>query len=247
MSGPRTALALPGAEAATLVAAARQAEASNLDCIVVGDVAGAAPNSDDTYVLASSGAVAAVTEHLRICMALDLRGSAPLLRVAEDLGVLDVMSAGRTELLLRGGADPEWRRDLDSVLGAWLAWPMPDGSTAPITPGPVQPAIPAWLVEGPAAAGLRGEPGFAFVEWPGEIPGLVALREMRRIRDDAGAATVVVDAGGVAPEDHADVIRVLGGVVSPCLRCPDNEVAILAADSTDYLVNRADLHEPPEV
>jgi alkanesulfonate monooxygenase SsuD/methylene tetrahydromethanopterin reductase-like flavin-dependent oxidoreductase (luciferase family) len=245
VSGPRTAVALPGAEAATLVAAAQAAEASNLDCIMIGDVGGTAPNSDDTYVLTAAAAVATATTDLRISLALDLRGSAPPLRVAEDLGVLDVMSAGRTELLLTPGADPGWRPDLDAVLGAWMAWPVADGATAPVTPAPVQPVIPAWLVEGASATGLHGAQGVVFVDWPGEIPGLAALEEMRRVRDEAGAATVVVDAGAVSPDRHTEVIRALGTVVAPCLRCPADEVAILALDSTEYLLERTDLHEPP--
>jgi alkanesulfonate monooxygenase SsuD/methylene tetrahydromethanopterin reductase-like flavin-dependent oxidoreductase (luciferase family) len=245
VSGPRIALALPGSDGAAVLAAARAAETWNLDCIVVGDLTGTAINSDDTYVLTAAAAVATATAHLRICLALDLRGSAPLLRVAEDLGVLDVMSAGRIELLMRVAAEPRWRRDLDAVLGAWLGWPLPGGSTIPVSPAPLQAAIPTWLVEGSSAVELRGGPGMVVVDWPDRIPEADWLTQVRRRRDEAGAATVVLDAGTVPPDQRDEVIRALGTVVGPCLRCPADEVAILAPDSTEYLLHRKDLHEPP--
>ena len=245
MSGARLALAVPGAPAATVLTAARAAEAANLDALVIGDPGRTLPNSDDSYVLTTAGAVATVTADLRLCLALDLRGSAPPLRVAEDLGVLDVMSGGRVELLLSPGEDDRWRSDLALVLAAWTGWPMPDGSAAPVTPAPVQPALPGWLVDGDTASCLRGGRGVVFVDWPGTVPDVDALLEIRERRERAGAATVVVRAHGVAAEELPAVVRVLGIVVGPCLRCPRDEVPILCADATDWLLHRTDLHEPP--
>ncbi len=239
----RLALAVPGKPAAEVLAAARAAEAANLDALVIGDPAGAtkSANSDDTYVLTTAGAVAAVTTDLRLTLALDLRGSAPPLRVAEDLGVLDVLSGGRVELLLTPGPDPEWRTDLAAVLGAWTGWPMPDGSTAPVTPAPVQPALPGWSVSGETATSLRGGPGLVLVDWPGRLPDLDTVLRIRELRDRAGAGTVVVRARG----ELTGVVRALGTVVGPCLRCPPDEVPILHADATDWLLHRTELHEPP--
>jgi alkanesulfonate monooxygenase SsuD/methylene tetrahydromethanopterin reductase-like flavin-dependent oxidoreductase (luciferase family) len=245
MSGARIGVALPGCDAATAVSVAEAAEAANLDLVVIGDVAGAAPNADDSYVLTTAGAVAMRTAHLRLALALDLRGSAPLLRATEDIGVLDVLSAGRIELLMRPGADEAWRRELDQLLDGWRAWPLPDGSAVPTTPSPVQPEIPVWLVDGSAAAALRGGAGVVFVAWPGEIPDAATMGGIRRRRDEAGAATVVFDVAGVAAEERPAAIRALGGVAGPCLRCPDDEVGILALDSTEYLLHREELHEPP--
>lgn len=259
MSGPRLALAVPGAPAAEVLAAARAAEAANLDALVIGDPTGTSANSDDTYVLTTAGAVAATTTDLRLCLALDLRGSAPPLRVAEDLGVVDVMSGGRVELMLSPGGDPAWRTDLDAVLEAWIGWPMPDGTTTPVTPAPVQPSLPAWLMDrhtggrtdGDTATHLRGGPGALFVDRTAivsdasPVPGLDALLRVRELRDRAGAGTVVVRAAGVPARDLPALIRTLGTVVGPCLRCPANEVPILAADATDWLLHRTELHQPP--
>jgi alkanesulfonate monooxygenase SsuD/methylene tetrahydromethanopterin reductase-like flavin-dependent oxidoreductase (luciferase family) len=230
------------------------AEAHNLDAILVGAVRDGMPDSDDTYVVTAAAAAAGRTRYLRIAVAMDLRGSASPLRVAEDLGVLDVMSNGRLELVLRPGAEPAWTRDLEAILGAWTGWPLADSGTPaarkPVTPSPVQPEIPVWLMTATEPATARPQSrgsSIVFVDWPGTpmIPDADALREIRRARDDAGAATVVVDLAGTPPERRADAVRVLGTVVGPCLRCPDDEVGILALDATDWLLRRTELHRPP--
>jgi alkanesulfonate monooxygenase SsuD/methylene tetrahydromethanopterin reductase-like flavin-dependent oxidoreductase (luciferase family) len=269
VSGPRLGLAVTGADAAEIARLAPLAEANNLDAMLVGAIRGGAPNSDDTYVVTAAAAAATRTRYLRIAVALDLRGSASPLRIAEDLGVLDVMSNGRLELVLRPGPEPEWSRDLEAILGAWRAWPLedpdadpgpgpggPSGASMPVTPSPVQPEIPTWLMdtcEPPAARPLSRGSSLVFLDWPqpsvapdaAAIPDAAALREIRRMRDDAGAATVVVDIAGMPPERRAEVIQVLGTVVAPCLRCPDDEVGILALDARDWLVHRTELHRPP--
>lgn len=274
MSGPRLALAVSGADAAEIARLAPLAEDNNLDAMLVGAVRDGVPDSDDTYVVTAAAAAAGRTRYLRIAVAMDLRGSSSPLRVAEDLGVLDVMSNGRLELVLRPGAEPAWTRDLEAVLGAWTGWPLEGGSTPartpagpgtpartpagpatpaprmPVTPSPVQPEIPTWLMtasEPATARPLSRGSSIVFVDWPGTpvIPDADALREMRRVRDRAGAATMVVDIAGTPAERRAEVIRVLGTVVGPCLRCPDDEVGILALDATDWLLHRTELHRPP--
>jgi len=269
VSGPRLGIAVSGADAAEMARLAPLAEAHNLDAILVGAVRDGMPDSDDTYVVTAAAAAAGRTRYLRIAVAMDLRGSASPLRVAEDLGVLDVMSNGRLELVLRPGAEPAWTRDLEAILGAWTGWPLADSGTPaahmpeartpegrtpaarkPVTPSPVQPEIPVWLMTATEPATARPQSrgsSIVFVDWPGTpmIPDADALREMRRARDDAGAATVVVDLAGTPPERRADAVRVLGTVVGPCLRCPDDEVGILALDATDWLLRRTELHRPP--
>lgn len=250
MSGPRVALSVPGADAAEIARLAPLAEAHNLDAMVVGNPRGDQPNSDDTYVVTAAAAAAALTRYLRIAVALDLRGSAPPLRVAEDIGVLDVMSGGRLELLLRPAADPSWAADLEAVLGAWNGWPLDDGRTMPVTPSPVQPEIPYWLMrpsDPPTAEAPRGRSSMLFLNWPGpgHIPELAGLERVRRIRDEAGAATVVLDISATPGEARSGVIAVLGTVLAPCLRCADDEVGILALDTADWLLRRRELHRPP--
>jgi alkanesulfonate monooxygenase SsuD/methylene tetrahydromethanopterin reductase-like flavin-dependent oxidoreductase (luciferase family) len=245
MSGPRIGVSVPGGTTAALSTVAQAAEAANIDCVLIGDVRGAAENHDDTYVLATAGVIAARTRHLRIGLALGLRGSAPVVRVAEDIGVVDVLSAGRVELVMRPGSDPRWRSDLDAVLRSWSGWELGDGSTVPITPCPVQPMIPTYLVDGDRGDALHPGAGMLFETWHGEIPDAHGIREIRRRRDDLGAATVVFDIAGIPEADRVVALRAIGGVVGPCLRCPDDEVGILALDSTEYLLDRTDLHEPP--
>lgn len=245
MSGPRIGVALPGGDAAAIVALAEQAEAANVDVVVIGDPGGRAANADDAYVLATAGAVAVRTRDVRVALALGLRGSSPLVRVVEDVGVVDVMTNGRTELLMRPGGDDDWRADLEAMLDGWRAWPMPDGRTVPLTPCPVQPAIPTWTFDGPRGTGLRGQPGVLLVAWPATLPDADALREIRRRRDAVGASTVIFDVAGVAPDQRARAVRAIGGVAGPGLRCPEDEVGILTLDSTEYLVERPDLHRPP--
>lgn len=251
MSGLRLAVSAPGAAAADITRLATLAERHNLDVVVVGGIESGAPNSDDTYVATTAAAVATSTQHLRIALSLDLRGTAPPLRVAEDIGVLDVMSGGRLELLFTPRPDPSWPGDLDAVLGAWSGWTLDDGRTMPVTPSPVQPNIPAWTVDTstrpPTARPIGGGASVVFIDWPepADVPDAAALHGIRRTRDDAGAATVVFDLGGTPAGRWAEVIAALGTVVAPCLRCANDEVEILCLDATDWLLRRTALHRPP--
>jgi len=251
MSGHRLAVSAPGADAAEITQLARIAESQNLDAVVVGAIRNGVPNSDDTYVAAAAGAAAMCTRHLRIGVALDLRGSASPLRVAEDIGVLDVMSAGRLELLLRPGPDQHWSQDLAAVFGAWSGWRLDDGRVMPVTPTPVQPNIPTWMVEHSSdprvAHPLAQGDSVLFVEWPETafVPDAAALHKMRRTRDAAGAATVVIDLGATPAPRRAEIMTVLGSLVGPCLRCAADEVDILAIDTTEWLLRRTELHRPP--
>ncbi|GAA0623633.1 hypothetical protein GCM10009547_28400 [Sporichthya brevicatena] len=257
MSGPRTGISATGADAAEIVELAVLAEAHNVDLLVVGNVRAGRPNGDDTYVVTAAAAAAARTRYPRIAVVLDLRGSAPPLRVAEDLGVLDVLSHGRLELLVRQGPDPDpsLTRDLDSVLGAWTAWPLDDAARPerflPVTPSPVQPEIPTWLVDAadPATGRSSSRVGsLVFLEWPAgtPVPDAAELHRIRKIRGAAEATTVVFDLADVPRSDRTDAVKLLGTVVAPCLRCADEEVDILALDSADWLLRRTALHEPPK-
>ena len=254
MSGPRIGVSVSGADAAAISHLAALAEAQNIDLLVVGNARAGLPNGDDTYVVTAAAAAAVRTRYLRVGVVLDLRGSAPPVRVAEDLGVLDVMSNGRLELLVRPSPHPSWTDDLDSVLEAWSGWPLAEtdrpARSMPVTPSPVQPEIPTWLIEPsdpPIARPLSRGASLVFLAWPdaAQVPDATELHRIRRIRDGVGSATVVFDLAGVPPVRHADVVRILGTVVGPCLRCPDDEVGILALDTADWLLRRTALHHPP--
>jgi len=251
VSGARLAVAASGAAAAEIARLAAQAESFHLDAVVVGSIHSGTPNSDDTYVVTAAAATAARTAHLRIAIALDLRSSASPLEVAEDIGVLDVMSGGRLELLVKPQPDPSWTRDLEAVLDAWSHWTLDDGASMPVTPSPVQPHIPAWTVDSstqpPTARPIDRGASVVFIEWPepAYVPDAAALHGIRRARDDAGAATVVVDLGGTPAGRWAEVVAALGTVVAPCLRCAHDEVEILSLDATDWLLRRTALHRPP--
>jgi alkanesulfonate monooxygenase SsuD/methylene tetrahydromethanopterin reductase-like flavin-dependent oxidoreductase (luciferase family) len=140
MNGIQLSVCIPGADAGTIVNAARLAESFNLD-IWIGDPQGRAGNCDDSYVMTTAAAAAAVTSHIRIGVFLTLNGSAGILRVAEDIGVVDQASAGRLELglIAPGAAIEEWESCARRLLGAWHDWPAGDKRRVSATPRPAQP------------------------------------------------------------------------------------------------------------
>lgn len=148
MDGVRFSVILPGRSAADLMPVARWADVWNLAALWVGDPAGAAPNCDDSYVMTTAAALAAVTESLRLGVFLTLRGSASPERIADDVGVVDQMSSGRLELgLVPDTGDTTWMHAAAGLLGSWNGWPLGDsGDTVGVTPQPAQPMIPRAVV-----------------------------------------------------------------------------------------------------
>ena len=147
MSGLRAGLGFPGAPADAVVRAARLAEQWNVDTLWIGDPAHRAANGDDTYVMVAAAAAAAATAHVRLGVFLSARSSAPLLRIAEDIGVVDQISAGRLSVAFSppasGTADvAAWLGDLERISGAHRGWDLGDGRMMPVTPAPAQPTVP---------------------------------------------------------------------------------------------------------
>jgi alkanesulfonate monooxygenase SsuD/methylene tetrahydromethanopterin reductase-like flavin-dependent oxidoreductase (luciferase family) len=140
MNGIQLSVCIPGADAGTIVNAARLAESFNLD-IWIGDPYGQARTCDDSYLMTTAAAVAAVTSHIRIGVFLTLNGSAEILRLAEDIGVVDQASRGRLELGLVApdAAAQEWEHRARRLLGAWHDWPAGDERRVSATPRPAQP------------------------------------------------------------------------------------------------------------
>lgn len=95
----------------------------------------------DSYATTAAAAVASVTEYLRVGVLLRLSAPEDGLRLAEDVGMLDHCSSGRAELCLDGLPDAAVERLLTNLRACrvedrWVA----------VTPGPLQPAVPAVLV-----------------------------------------------------------------------------------------------------
>jgi alkanesulfonate monooxygenase SsuD/methylene tetrahydromethanopterin reductase-like flavin-dependent oxidoreductase (luciferase family) len=141
MNGTQLSVCVPGADAGTIVKAARLAESFNLD-IWVGDPQARAVNCDDSYVMTAAAAVAAATAHVRIGVFLTLNGSAEVLRLAEDIGVVDQASRGRLELgfVAPNGDTAQWEKRARQLLGAWHDWPAGE-RTVSATPRPAQPWV----------------------------------------------------------------------------------------------------------
>jgi hypothetical protein len=88
-------------------------------------------------------------------------------------------------------------------------------------------------------------PGGDPTDIPGGVPDPEQLRELRRRRDEADAATVLFEVGHLPGDRRAAAVKTLGTVVGPCLRCAEEEVGILALDTADWLLRRTGLHHPP--
>ncbi len=236
MSTPRVWASLPGADAAAVVALARAIESTSIDGILVGDHREDRPrtNCDDTYVVTAAAGAAAVTSYARIGVVLNLRGSSSPINLAEDLGVLDCLSAGRLEVV----ADvrtPAQQDDLRRVLGSWREWPLGDGRTMPVTPAPVQPSLPTVRV---------GDDAPVWHLWRGPLA-LDEVTALRSRRDDAGTTGVAIDLSEVPADEVERALVEIGTVLVPLLRCAAHEVETLHHDAITWLRQRTALHRSP--
>lgn len=254
MSGLRAGIGLPGADAGTVQRAARLAEEWNVDSLWIGDPAHGAANADDTYVMVAAAAAAAATTHVRLGVFLSVRSSAPPLRLAEDIGVVDQISGGRLSVAVSppaaGSADAAWLADVERIAGAHRGWDLGDGRRMPVTPAPAQPAVPmAFFERGDRTArplAATWSSVLLTVDWPDAttLPSPADLLRLKAGADEAGAAEVILLADPAADLDA--LFAVVGTVVAPCLRAADHEVGILALDATRWLHERAALHHPPD-
>ena len=261
MSALRTGLAFPGADAARIVEAARLADEWNIDSLWIGDPAGVAGNADDTYVMVAAAAAAAATTHVRLGVFLSARSSAPPLRIAEDIGVVDQISAGRLSVAFSRPptGEDEWLADLFRIAQAPNGWELGDGRRMPVTPAPAQPSVPLAVFDPGLAGGalvarpLRaaGVPALIAVRWfdAASAPALDDLLRLNARAVDVGANEVVLliaATTGEAPTDLPVVFAVAGTVTAPCLRAAEHEVPMLAFDATRWLEKCGNLHHPPE-
>ena len=255
MSPFRASVGAPGADAGAVVRLARTAEECNFDAVWIGDPAGAASNADDAYVMVAAAACAAVTFDIRINAFISGRGSTTPLRLAEDIGVVDTIAAGRlgVAFVAPEAPDEEWRANLDRVLEAWRGWELPGGGLVSLTPGPAQPRIPAWQV-GPGPSGERllpvregGRSSPILVQrWTAEAR-LPCVEEVLKLvseveSTDAEELLLTVDGPSGQLEE---TVKLLGAVLVPCSRaCPD-EVELLAHDARRWWEECAHLHRLP--
>jgi hypothetical protein len=255
MSPFRVSVGAPGADAGAVVGLARAAEECSLDAIWIGDPGGEAANADDAYVMVTAAACAAVTSDIRIGVFLWGDGSTTPLRLAEDIGVVDTIAAGRLSVAFvpPGAADDESRAGLFRILEAWQGWELPGGGVVSITPGPAQPQVPAWLVApGPSGRHLlslreeiRRSP-ILVQPWSGE-PRLPSVEEVLKLvaeAESAGAEELLLTVEA-SPGRLDETATQMAAVLAPCSRaCPD-EVELLAHDARRWWEECTHLHRLP--
>jgi hypothetical protein len=271
MSGLRLSLALPGATAAELLELSPWADFWNIAGLWIGDPRGAADNRSDSYVTATAAALSARTTDIRLGLFLALGREKQIVRIAEDVAVVDQASGGRLELAFVPPAQEReaWTKDVARLLRAWNAWEIPSSDeVVPVIPGPAQPTVPRLVVGDRAAADALGagrmvfegdpdadslvprrtvlvvEPGF---ERDGVFDWLAggAVERVTGLREQAraaGAQEVLLLVGDGLTE--ADV-KALGTVVVPGLRASDRDVRHIATDGWAWLTDKAHLHAPP--
>jgi alkanesulfonate monooxygenase SsuD/methylene tetrahydromethanopterin reductase-like flavin-dependent oxidoreductase (luciferase family) len=155
------------------------AETFNLD-VWVGDPRrdDRSDNADDSYVMATAAAVAAVTTHIRIGVFLTLDGSAEPLRLAEDIGVVDQAARGRIELGLVAPALGDhnslasWEASAKAMLNAWHHWPTTTGRSVATTPRPAQPWVPRLVAGPPEVAAIADRVRGGVVLFESDVDGL---------------------------------------------------------------------------
>jgi len=269
--GLRLSLAVPGATTADLLRIAPLAEHWNLAGLWVGAPGRGAPNAADSYVTSSAAALTAVTRDIRLGLFLRLEREKQVVRLAEDVAVIDQASGGRVELAFVPSGDA-WLPRAAALLRSWTSWEVPGSDeTVPVIPGPAQPVVPRAVVDDAAGAdALAGgriiRAGSTAVA-PGG-PSLVPVRtivaiepdiaagvrswlssgalervsELRAAARDAGAQEIML----VVPAtlDEGD-IRALGTVVVPALRAADRDLRAIATDAWVWLTDKEHLHAPP--
>ena len=255
MSPFRVSVGAPGAEAGAVVGLARTAEECNLDAIWIGDPTGEAANRDDAYVMVTAAASAAVTSDIRIGVFLSGGGSTTPLRLAEDIGVVDTMAAGRLSVAFVPPAAPddEWRAGLVRILDAWRGWELSGGGVVSITPGPAQPQVPARLVGlGPSGRHLvplredGGRSPILVQPWMGQarVPSVEEVLKLASEVESADAEEFLLTVDGSSGQLE-ETVAGLAAVLVPCSRaCPD-EVELLAHDARRWWEQCAHLHRMP--
>lgn len=199
MSGQRLSIGLRGANASDVLALAAAAEREAVDAIWIGDLDGGEDPGDSFRTMLAAG-VAAQTHFIRIGCVLAFRDPESTLRLAEDVAMIDEASGGRLELLLVLD-DPECEERAARMMSAWRGWETADGRRFPVTPRPVQPALPRLVAapgfDDPAATRL----GAGVLARAAHLPAAARPRtrfDRRVVAFDVGSARELI-AGGAGP------------------------------------------------
>ena len=239
------------AEVAAQVELAREAERAGLDGVWV---RGPASPHGDSYATTAAAAVASATEHLRIGVVLSLTAPDDVLRLAEDLAVLDHCSSGRAELCL--ATSPEVGRLLTNLHTCTV-----DERQVTVTPGPLQPTIPAVLA-GPSCPGVGQV--VELQDPPAQVSPDPATRVVLRVDEQETQAVVTTLADPDALAGAVDRLRsavqacsardvlftvpaaglsthvdALASVVAPLLRANADEVPDMVLDTLTFRGARA--------
>jgi alkanesulfonate monooxygenase SsuD/methylene tetrahydromethanopterin reductase-like flavin-dependent oxidoreductase (luciferase family) len=270
MSGLRLSLALPGATTADLLRVAPVAEHWNIAGLWVGDPRAGAPNGADSYVTAAAAALTAVTRDIRLGLFLRLSHEKQVVRIAEDVAVIDQASGGRVELaFVPSGA--EWLARAAALLRSWNHWELPGSDeTVPVIPGPAQPTLPRVVVGDPAGADALAGGRITFHDESAIADEtLVPRRTVLVIEPDLAAGAAAWLAGGafervselraaaqaagaqelmlLAPTDLSERdIEVLGTVLVPSLRAAGRDARAISTDAWVWITEKGHLHAPPQ-
>lgn len=269
MNGTTVAVCVPGADASIIQRLGMAGDEWGLEQVWAGDPRSVAPNSDENYLLPALAGTAAVTVDVRLGAFLTLRAATQILRLAEDIGVVDSASGGRLEigLVMPEQADKSWEEAASAILGSYHHWPV-GSESYPVTPPPQQTWLPRVLVGGNDAIAARLGAGHAVWDGKATLPESAIARRtvllvdfvasvydelaqdppacidsLRRKIDVAGAHQLVAvlhSTSGIERE-----IRALGAVVAPAIRCQAREARQIAHDAWSWLTAKGALHATP--
>lgn len=198
-------------------ALARAAENSGLEGVWVH---GPPSGHGDSYATTLAAAIASSTTDLRVGVVLRLTAPEDVLRLAEDVAVLDHCSSGRAEICLdgrwagdlTGDAELTWSGDAVRLMTNLRTCAVGERRLA-VTPGPLQPAIPA-VARGPAVpiAGMGTVTGIGAVTGMDDVPG---PSDRVVLHVDAERALALVDAAA-SPDSLGPAIALLRDRIDHC-------------------------------
>lgn len=232
----RTAVLMADGNGARWLEAACLAERLGITTFWIGDPA---PDRADqftgSYLAATAGAIFARTSALRVGLFMPVGDGPSPLRIAEDLAVLDNLSAGRVEY--GPVVAPEDIGGTVALRNAWRGWPLPGGGTVHVIPHPVQPAIPCLLTCRPSPddlarlpeAGLLIRAGSAsppslpngrrrvlLLDCPPLAATNVDIDVSRRLAEESGADEIIFSCDG-SPE----ALTFIATAIAPALRASE--------------------------
>jgi alkanesulfonate monooxygenase SsuD/methylene tetrahydromethanopterin reductase-like flavin-dependent oxidoreductase (luciferase family) len=202
---------------------AQLAEELGYDCMWFNEEHFGRTGSDETRAILSpiilAAAVAAATERLRVGFSVLLVPLHHPLRLAEELGTLDVLSAGRVNLGISNansarynppfGYDrttgPSLEQCLDAILGYWQGDPITvDGVDYTISPLPVQRPHPPIFVGAYRTETLEWAAARGYAAFQHGIQSPVSLDRCLRTYAAAGGDTARVPVGRFCYVDESD-------------------------------------------